>query len=249
MSRIQTIARALAPAIAAALTCGGGANAASLTEGFDDVSLLFSPSGWKQKNNSTSIGDQPDWLQGGEGTFPFLAHEGLEVTSYISVDYQSTANKAGVDTISNWLITPKQSFNNGDVLEFYTRTVSDNPYADRLQVRFGTGAAPSPGVGAFSVGDFTTVLVDINPAYAIDFYPETWTKYTATITGLSGARDGAIAFRYFVEDGGSGGDNSNFIGIDTVSIIAAPVLAVPEPAAYLMMALGLGVIGLRRMRG
>ena len=57
---------------------------------------------------------------------------------------------------------------------------------------------------------------------------------------------GAIAFRYYVVDGGPGGANSNMVSIDTIRI--TPVAPVPEPATYLMMALGLGAIGLRRMR-
>jgi hypothetical protein len=36
------------------------------------------------------------------------------------------------------------------------------------------------------------------------------------------------------------------IGIDSLRI--TPAAPVPEPATYLMMALGLGAIGLRRMR-
>jgi hypothetical protein len=251
MSKLQTTARALAPAIAvaAALTCGGGATAASLTEKFDVVGSTWSS--WTQKNNSTNLGDYQYWNQGCSVTCPFSAHEGVpagspgEEGAFISVDYQSTRDLAGIETIDNWLIMPTKTFNNGDVLSFYTRTEANSPYADSLEVRFGAGAAPSPGDGTGSVGSFTTLLLHINPSLAVGAYPEAWTFQTATITGLSGATNGAIAFRYHIVDGGPGGLNSNVVGIDTVNI--TPAAPVPEPAVYLMMVLGLGAIGLRRM--
>lgn len=250
MSKLQTTARALAPAIAvaAALTCGGGATAASLTEGFDQLTSTWS--GWTQKNNSTLIGDFPFWAQGCSVTCPFGRQAGDDENSFISVDYQSTRNGSGIETIDNWLITPTKTFNNNDVLSFYTRTVTDNPYADTLEVRFGTGAAPMPGDAVGSVGSFTTLLLHINPPdgngdYQLGAYPETWTLKTATIQGLSGPTQGAIAFRYHIVDGGPNGLNSNLVAIDTVNI--TPAAPVPEPAVYLMMVLGLGAIGLRRM--
>jgi hypothetical protein len=66
-----------------------------------------------------------------------------------------------------------------------------------------------------SVGDFTNVLLTINPNLTSIDYPTNWTQYIITISGLSGPTNGRIAFRYFVTDGGINGINSNYIGIDT----------------------------------
>lgn len=66
------------------------------------------------------------------------------------------------------------------------------------------------------MGDFTTLLLSINPTLLTNEYPEAWTQYTVTISGLPAPTSGRIAFRYFVTNGGSAGDNSNYIGIDNV---------------------------------
>ena len=66
------------------------------------------------------------------------------------------------------------------------------------------------------VGDFTTLLLDINPTLVVSGYPDVWTQYTITLSGLPPAASGRIAWRYFVTSGGPSGANSNYIGIDTV---------------------------------
>ena len=68
-----------------------------------------------------------------------------------------------------------------------------------------------------SVGDFSTLLLDINPTYTASGYPTAWTQYTLTMRGLPAAGvNGRLAFRYFVENAGPGGANSDYIGIDDV---------------------------------
>src|SRR2546428_3306592 len=52
---------------------------------------------------------------------------------------------------------------------FYTRTVDMPSFPDRLQVRMSTnGASSNVGTTATDVGDFTTLLLDINPTYTTD---------------------------------------------------------------------------------
>ena len=48
-------------------------------------------------------------------------------------------------------------------------------------------------------------------------YPSVWTQYSVTLSGISGTPTGRLAFRYFVENGGPAGANSDYIGIDTVA--------------------------------
>ncbi|MBE2235907.1 MAG: choice-of-anchor J domain-containing protein, partial [Anaerolinea sp.] len=52
-------------------------------------------------------------------------------------------------------------------------------------------------------------------------YPQSWTQYTVTLSGLPANASGRLAFRYFVTDGGPSGNNSNYIGIDTVEFTSA----------------------------
>ena len=71
------------------------------------------------------------------------------------------------------------------------------------------------GVNQRIVGDFTTLLLDINPTYTLTGYPVVWTQFSVTISGLGGPTAGRLALRYFVENGGPDGENSDYIGIDT----------------------------------
>jgi len=216
---------------AAALAFSFSASAASLVEGFDVVPVA----GWTTVNNSAPIGTT-GYFQGGPAVFN--AFSGAP-DSYVGVNFNSGS---GVAAISNWLITPTLTFSNGDVVSFFTRTSTGSAYPDRLQLRFSNGGGTDVGATPTSVGNFTTLLLDINPTLNAGGFPEVWTQFSATISGLDGPFiSGAVAFRYFVTNAGPVGDNSNYIGIDSFSITP-----VPEPTTWLLMGLGLGALALRR---
>jgi len=194
-------------------------NAQYFTEEFDDITTLDTD-GWLQVNNSAPVGTT-GWFQGnGTGVFP--AYSGGP-DSYIGVNFNSTA---GTGTICNWLVTPLTTLNNGDVLTFYTRTIpGTTTFPDRMIVRYSTnGTGVDVGAGATDVGDFTNVLVDINPNLSdLDFpdgFPFDWLRFDVTISGLTGATPGYIGFQYFITDGGPTGTNSNYIGLDSVAYYA-----------------------------
>src|SRR5439155_25309853 len=179
-----------------------------LTENFDDISTLTG-SGWVQINHSAVIGST-NWFQGNSTVFP--SQSGAP-TSYIAANFNNTT---GANTISNWLLTPPIPLRNGVTMTFYTRTVDAPMFPDRLQVRMSThGASSNVGTTATDVGDFTTLLLDINPTYTTSGYPNAWMQFTVTVTGVPTALTGRLAFRYFVENGGPTGANSDYIGIDT----------------------------------
>src|SRR5437868_1997478 len=115
-------------------------------------------------------------------------------------------------------------------MTFYTRTVDAPMFPDRLQVRMSTnGASSNVGTTATDVGDFTTLLLDINPTYTTTGYPNVWTQFTVTVTGVPAATLGRLAFRYFVENGGPTGANSDYIGIDTFQYNGACGGGTPSP--------------------
>ena len=194
--------------------------AQSYTQNFDDITTLVG-NGWVIQNNSTPVGSL-GWFQGTDTTAtptpgPFNSYNGA-TNSYIAANFNSTGNTG---TISNWLITPNRTLRNGDVFTFYTRKPTINAgqtdYPDRLEVRMSTnGASTNVGAGATAVGDFTTLLLSINPTLVANIYPQVWTQYTITVSGLPAPTSGRIAFRYFVTGAGAFGTNSDYIGIDNV---------------------------------
>jgi hypothetical protein len=187
------------------------AAAQSFSQGFDDITTLV-PAGWVMTNHSNPVGTTT-WFQGNATIFP--AQTGA-TNSYIGANYNSTGS---VGTINTWLLTPPVTFVNGDTLTFYSRipTVTASEYPDRLEVRLSTnGVSSNVGTTETEVGDFTTVLLSINPTLVTGVYPQVWTQFTATVTGVPAATQGRLAFRYFVTNGGTNGANSNYFGIDTL---------------------------------
>jgi len=203
----------LVAGLALSIFAVGSVRSQAYTENFDNITLLAG-NGWSLQNVSTPVG-ATGWSQGPDmaGGGPFNSYNGA-TNAFISANFNNTGSTG---TISNWLVTPNRTLRNGDVFTFYTRKASPDSYADRLEVRLSTnGASTNVGSGA-TTGDFSTLLLSINPSLVLGVYPTTWTQYTITVSGLPAPTSGRIAFRYFVTGGGSLGANSDFIGIDAVN--------------------------------
>ncbi len=204
---------------AAILLCAGltgPVGAQPFTENFDDITTLPG-NGWFLQNNSAPVG-ATSWFQGTSvaGGGPFDSYNGA-ANAYIGANFNNTTGGTGI--ISTWLGTPNRTFRNGDVFQFYTRKpatpAGGTDYPDRLQLRLSTnGASTNVGTGGTAVGDFTTLLLEVNPTLVAGGYPYSWTQYTVTISGLPAPTSGRIAFRYFVTGAGPTGTNSDYIGID-----------------------------------
>jgi len=228
---------------ALAVVClAGGAFAQSFADGFEGATA--SPAG--ASGTVTSVVTW-DWLNesvGGPGTVswniqtnatppPFTTPFGVD---YLSVNFNSST---GSNDISNWLMSPERLFNNGDTISFYTRTVTANSFPDRLNLKLSTNGSST------NTADFTTTLLTINPNLQTGAanYPEDWTQFSATLSGLNGPTSGRFAFHYDPTNGGPLGNNSNYIGIDDVSY-----QAVPEPATMIALGLGAAAAAARRRR-
>lgn len=184
-----------------------------LTENFNNVSAM---SDWVMLNLSAPAGST-SWFQGNSGIFP--AQSGA-AGSYIAANFLSAG--AGGD-ISNWLISPLLTFNNGDLISFYSRTESVPAIAaDRLELRFNATGSTNAGASPASVGDFTGLMLTINPTLTITGYPAAWTQYSALVSGLPGPTNARFALRYFVTNTNV---NGNYTGVDTLSVLSE----VPEP--------------------
>lgn len=186
-----------------------------LVENFDVVP----PVGWTRINQSNPAGPS-QWGQGVITQFDAGAFNGAP-NSFAMVN---SASAIGNGTISNWLITPTTTLQNGDIIRFFSRVglpvgQATVTYPDRLEMRISTdgGASVDPS-GETSVGSYTTLALTINEGLTTTGYPTSWSLYDYTVSGLSGPTDCRIAFRYFVTNGGTQGTNSNIIGMDLFSI-------------------------------
>src|SRR5262245_34985914 len=211
MRTITGLGRVILTALAA-----GAASAQQLTENFNSVV----PSGWIVVNQSNPAGST-NWFQGNAGVF---AAQAGAATSYAAANFNATGDGG---TISDWLVTPQlTNLQNSEVLTFYTRTETSSPAADRMQVRLCLGdsmACQDVGATEMDTGNFSTLLLDINPTLTTGpgGYPTSWTLETVPLLGLpAGVNQGRLAFRYFVTNAGPGPTavNSDYIGLDTVNL-------------------------------
>src|SRR5262245_60895449 len=225
----RLLARRVAVSVLCALVVFTARRAAAgtiLSENFDNVATLV-PAGWAIANNSAPAGTT-DWFQGNPAVFS--AQSGA-ANSYVAANFEA-AGFGG--NISDWPISPELTFQNKDVISFWARTEAGSAFPDRLELRLSlNGASTNVGATDASVGDFSTLLLTINPALAPGGFPETWALFNATISGLGGATDGRFAFRYSVSDTSVNGD---YIGIDSIR-----VTAIPEPATLTLLFGGLAV--------
>ena len=99
--------------------------------------------------------------------------------------------------MSSWLITPVLSVKNGDKISFYTSTTPGVYAGNRLQVLMSLSGGSDVGDSVNAVGDFTSVLLDINPTEGPGLFPTTWKQYEYSFTGLQEKTDIRIAFRHY----------------------------------------------------
>lgn len=192
----------------------------SFVEEFDTVASIANR-GWVITNRSNPVGGRA-WRQGkyelggklGNEIVGFTAYSAIyNPNEFISADL-ATSYDAG--EVSCWLITPAMPAKNGDQIRFYTR--STGLYPERLQVRANyTNQSINVGSNSKEFGDFSELLLDINPDYGMN-YPDTWTQYTLTFAGLPASLTGVrVAFRYMIDDISVNGD---MIGIDKFEFIS-----------------------------
>jgi len=137
------------------------------------------------------------WYQGVSSVFP--AYNGPD-TGYVAANYNAVT---GANNIDSWLVFPALDLKAGDSLYFFERTSLNSTYPDSIRVMYSTSSNTPEGtwveLGRFKV---TTTGSWMRRGYAIP---------TASTTGR-------IAIRYCVVNGGPSGVNSNYIGLDAISV-------------------------------
>lgn len=213
----------------------------SFVEEFDTTASAYNR-GWRYINASNPMGTG-FWTQGMfndplvtglPAPIPFHAYSSKgSYVGFIGTDFTSTSAAAGI--ISNWMVSPVVTMQNGDKIQFYTRATiyslgggDSTDYSNRLQVKMNSKNEGTNVGSGNDAGDFTITLLDINREYFAahtlpalfdpEAYPIRWTKFEAKIGGLNGPTKGRFAFRYYVEGGGSNGLGSG-VAIDSVAYI------------------------------
>ena len=167
-------------------------------DGANDTTALRTR-GYLIYQNSTPRGST-FWFQGNETVFP--AYNG-PTTGYVGANFNATT---GVGQIDVWMVTPKVTgggIQAGDSLYFYSRTSTGSTWPDSIRVMYSTTDSTVAGswteLGRFLVSSAGT-----------------WEK--RGFRAPTASANGRFAIRYTVANGGPSGSNSNYIGIDALSI-------------------------------
>jgi hypothetical protein len=196
------------------LTRGGIAPAEAQTsikwsQSFADTTL---PAGWQVIDNDGSGNGLRLFTSvtpaGGPSVLP---HSG---GAFWSSNYQN-ANLAGV--IDEWLISPQISvIYAGDSLYFWAGAVG-GPFNDSIRVLVSTTDD--------SLSSFTLLGY-----FRVDGPPGSWHRYGFSLAAFD-TTDIYFAINYFIRDGGPGGQHSDFVWIDDVSITGDPSTINSPPTA------------------
>ena len=141
------------------------------------------------------------WFQGNSTVFN--AYEG-PVTGYVACNYQVVN---GTNNIDSWLVLPRLNVSAGDTIAFWNRSTDPGTviYPDSFRVMYSAVGDSTPEGSWVELGRFRAPN---GP----------WTRfaYRATSTGAT-AR---FAIRYAVVEGGPTGSNSDFSGVDYLTVSA-----------------------------
>ncbi len=145
------------------------------------------------------------WFQGNDAVFP--SYNG-PTTGYVAANYQVVT---GANNIDSWLVLPYMAggLSVGDSLYFYSRSPTGDTFPDSIRVMVSAGDSVPEGTWT-ELGRFK---VNVSGSYELKGFRST----------LSGP-NARFAIRYTVADGGPSGTNSDFIGVDALTIVrsAAP---------------------------
>jgi hypothetical protein len=214
---MQRLNYMLAAAAAPAACTPHTTQAAGIEALSEDFSNLADASDWVRINRSDPPG--VSWHQGNPDVFPAQAGE---PETYAAASRLSAAH--GIGLVDNWLITPTLTLSGLTTLSFFTSRERVDGFDDLLEVRFSSGSGTT-------AASFDTLLARIGGG---DDFPAQWQPSHVDLTA-DGA--GRFAFRYL-------GDAARLshVGLDTVRVVTR----LPEPTSRLLLADGLGVLGLLR---
>ncbi len=156
---------------------------------------------WYRGTGAQGLG--ATWFQGNPAVFS--AFNG-PTSGYVGANFQVVT---GLNNIDSWLITPANNVTAGDSIVFYSRAPLSSPYPDSIRVMYSAAGSTTPEGTWTELGRFKVNNVDV------------WER--KAFGAPSSSATGRFAIRYNVVDGGPLGDNSDFIGVDALTIEGAAV--------------------------
>ncbi|MCH8879287.1 MAG: choice-of-anchor J domain-containing protein [Planctomycetes bacterium] len=185
-----------------------------LPEDFDSGEQELLDNGWLFINQSEPDGGGSGWE---------WAHEPLAFPEpHQGIGYIATDVGAGLwgGAVSTWAVLPETpGLQAGDVLSFFLYT-TENFQDIHFEVRLSPTGGGSTGTGAQDVGDFTELLLSLDPPEA----NQAWNLIRVDLTG-----SGRLALRYHAPDVVPFSPSAR-IGVDTLGInVEIPGPPIPLP--------------------
>ena len=188
----------------------------SFSEEFDTLSAA-SGRGWTFINVSQPAG-AGGWTSPSLSAIPLFSGNGYIYSFQTAVQGSSTYSISG--TLSNWIVSKPIWLHNGDKIVFYSNSATTDQTPIGLELRMNVQNDGTNVGNGKDPGDFRDILAIINPSQTYnspDSYPTTWTKFEATVFGLSEPKKGRIGFRFYIPDNYQYNLPTTMIAIDKFS--------------------------------
>lgn len=144
-------------------------------------------------------GIAPTWFQGNpDDLFPALSGPD---SGYVAANYQVVG---GLNDIDSWLVLPRKNVTATDQLVFFARSPLLSTYPDSIRVMYSAAGDSVPEASWIELGRFKTITTG------------SWER--KVFSAPSSGANARFAIRYNVANGGPGGNNSDYIGIDSLTI-------------------------------
>lgn len=182
-------------------------------DGANDTTSLKARGYLLYRNGTGPQGIAAIWFQGvpaGPGSFTFDAFNGPPY-GYVASDYACAVQN---NVIDNWLVLPALNVSSGDTFSFYIRAAEDTFFVDSVKVMYNAAGDSVPGALTW---------------YELDYFfvnQNNWER--RTYTAPVGSNIARWAIRYYIEDGGPWGANSDYIGIDQIDVIPLSGVGISE---------------------
>ncbi|MCW8804793.1 MAG: choice-of-anchor J domain-containing protein [Ignavibacteriaceae bacterium] len=132
----------------------------------------------------------------------FTAYEGPD-DGYLGENYNGAFG--GGLLIDQWLISPEVTVSAGDTLKFWQRSPDGSTFPDPLQVWVSTTAGTTAAAFDVQIGAFTGSTTG-------------WWQFVEVFPMSGTVR---FAVRYYTTNGGPGGSESDYIGLDYFEVLSA----------------------------